>query len=87
MLEGLKYVVFVGAALVALIIQDHRRTPVNRNDCILHALQTGEQTTSQLALICDSPEPSVRRSIQELRRDGYNISFAGAPTYIYRMGV
>lgn len=57
-----------------------------RNDQILRALQTGEQSSSNLALITGAPEPSVRRSIQELRRNGHNISFAGAPTYVYRLG-
>jgi hypothetical protein len=54
-------------------------------DKILKELQIGEQTSSQLALIASCPEPTIRRSIQELRREGFNICFAGAPTYIYRM--
>ncbi len=57
----------------------------NRNDRVLLALTSGEETSSNLARICDCPEPSIRRSIQELRRDGHNISFASS-TGIYRLG-
>lgn len=55
----------------------------NRNLDIYRLLLTGEQTSSQLAMLCGCPEASIRRSIQELRRDGYRISFASA-TGIYR---
>jgi len=52
---------------------------------ILSLLETGEQTTSSISLILNVPEPSIRRAIQELRRDGYNISFADERNGIYRM--
>lgn len=58
---------------------------MDRATHILTLLSTGEQTSSSLACACDSPEASVRRTIQTLRRDGFNIAFAGAPTYVYRM--
>lgn len=55
----------------------------SRNQQILHMLQDGPHTSSSLAQVLECPEPSVRRSIQELRRDGYNISFADY-TGLYR---
>lgn len=51
---------------------------------ILNLLQTGEQTTSSMSLVLGVPEPSIRRAIQELRRDGYNICFADERNGIYK---
>ncbi len=51
---------------------------------ILHLLETGGRTSSELAHLLDAPEPSIRRSIQTLRKAGWNISFAGYDG-IYRM--
>ncbi len=41
-------------------------------------------TASHISSLIDAPEPSIRRSIQTLRREGFNISFA-SPTGRYRM--
>ena len=60
-----------------------------RNEKILSRLSIGgEESASNLALILDCPVPSVRRSIQELRADGHNISFSGSGSgELYRLGV
>jgi predicted ArsR family transcriptional regulator len=59
-----------------------------RNDRILIQLRKGEESASNLALILDCPIPSVRRSIQELRASGHNISFSGqGSSELYRLGV
>lgn len=65
----------------------HGVTKVSRKECIIRALQTGgEESASNLARICDCPEASIRRTIQELRRDGHNIAFADVHEQIYRIG-
>jgi biotin operon repressor len=60
---------------------------MTRKDCILKALQSGEESASNLARVCECPQASVRRTIQELRRDGFNIAFADVNEQIYRIGV
>jgi predicted ArsR family transcriptional regulator len=58
-----------------------------RNEKILTQLVKGEESASNLALILECPIPSVRRSIQELRADGHNISFSGmGSNELYRLG-
>jgi len=42
-------------------------------------------TTSEIAFVTGAPEASIRRDIQSLRRQGYNISFA-SPNGVYRLG-
>lgn len=60
----------------------------SRNEKTLNQLRKGEESASNLALILDCPIPSVRRSIQELRSDGHNISFSGqGSSELYRLGV
>ncbi len=60
---------------------------MSRKDCILKALQIGEESASNLALVCDCPRESIRRTIQKLRRDGHNICFADTTEQVYRLGV
>lgn len=45
----------------------------------------GPNTASQLSLLCDMPEPSVRRSIQELIREGHNITFVTGRNACYTL--
>lgn len=59
--------------------------PETRNDKILRMLRRGEESASNLALICDCPKPSIRRSVQELRVEGHNICFADEREQIYRL--
>lgn len=49
---------------------------------ILSLLAVGEHTSSDMAFTIGVPEPSIRRTIQELRREGHNISFGP----FYRLG-
>lgn len=59
---------------------------MNIKDKILNILSsTGEETASNMALILGRPEPSIRRSIQELIRDGHPISFSEKWSGYYRM--
>lgn len=61
---------------------------LSRDDQILCVLQQAGAwgaTSSEIAQKVGAPEPSVRRSIQTLRREGHNISFAG-DMGLYRMG-
>jgi DNA-binding IclR family transcriptional regulator len=60
---------------------------MSRKARILDALQTGEESASNLALICDCPRESIRRTIQVLRRDGHNICFADSSEQLYRLKV
>lgn len=58
-----------------------------RNLKIFRLLEKGEESASNLALILGCPVASVRRSIQELRALGYNISFSGmGSSELYRLG-
>lgn len=57
-----------------------------RQQDILDLLKTGEQTTSAIGMTLGCPEPSVRRTIQELIRKGYNISFALNGRYCMKEG-
>ena len=43
-------------------------------------------TTSAIARDIGAPEPSIRRTIQELIRLGHNISYASDGLYYYRKG-
>lgn len=52
------------------------------NQAIIDALQNGAETVGNLARITGLNEASIRRSIQELRRDGFNISFGP----LFRLG-
>ena len=62
--------------------------PMTRNERILSQLHKGEESASNLALILDCPISSIRRSIQELRAYGHNISFSGlGSSELYRLGV
>lgn len=58
-----------------------------RKTRIIGILQVGGvESAANLARILDCPEPSVRRDIQSLRRDGWNISFAAHDESLYRLG-
>lgn len=43
-----------------------------------HLERFGADTETNIATFIGSPAPSVRRSIQELIRAGYNVTYAGA---------
>lgn len=61
---------------------------MSRKETIIkHLLQGNVESAANLARILDCPEPSVRRDIQSLRRDGWNISFAAHDESLYRLGV
>ena len=60
---------------------------INRKAYILSELQCGPATAYRLAQRLDCPEASVRRSIQQLRADGHNISFSLVGMGEYRLGV
>ncbi len=59
---------------------------MTRKDRILNALKTGDESASNLARICDCPQASIRRTIQELRAEGHNIAFADWSEQVYRIG-
>ena len=44
---------------------------------IIKALQEGPRTGDSLATELDAPKASVRRTIQELNRQGYRIAMSG----------
>jgi biotin operon repressor len=54
-----------------------------KHKILAHLQKYGEANTSFLANLVDAPEASVRRTIQTLRREGYNISFNDG--YGYRL--
>lgn len=60
----------------------------NRESRILaHLLKAGSDSASNLAMIFDCPQPSIRRSIAKLRADGANITFSGyGANELYRLG-
>lgn len=43
----------------------------------------GSDTDSNMSLILGVPAPSIRRSIQELIHEGYNVTYAGPSTGLY----
>ena len=43
----------------------------------------GSDTDSNISRVLDLPAPSIRRSIQELIHEGYNITYAGQSTGLY----
>jgi len=53
---------------------------------IIERLKLGEDSSANLAKVLDCPEASIRRDIQSLRRDGWNITFAAYGTDLYRLG-
>lgn len=60
----------------------------DRQQQILRIFQNSDRfgvTTSDIAMLTGTPEASIRRDIQSLRNDGYNISFA-SPNGVYRFG-
>ena len=60
-----------------------------RQTAVLAALQAGSLfgiTTSDIGTSIGAPEASVRRTIQELIAQGYNISYAANGLYYYRAG-
>jgi DNA-binding IclR family transcriptional regulator len=59
----------------------------DRNQKILDVLSKGDETCSNMALILGIPQPSIRRSVQELRREGHNICFADIAEQTYRLGL
>ncbi len=67
---------------------DTRPDVYSRNDQILDILKSAGSwgtTASAIAYELSCPEPSVRRSIQELIREGNHISYAGKGTGVYRL--
>ncbi len=63
---------------------DTRPDVYTRNDQILQALKVAGSwgtTASAIAYELSCPEPSVRRSIQELIREGHCISYANEGRY------
>lgn len=64
-----------------------REIHAERMKIILRLLRSGEQALYTLAREIDAPEATVRRLIQELRYDGYNIAFAARNgNYVMREG-
>lgn len=67
---------------------------MTRNDRIVNEFKQALDSTTRtatlsagwLALQLNAPEPSIRRSIQQLRRDGVNIAFGLGGDYVYREG-
>ncbi len=56
-------------------------------DRIIAHLQSGHvDSAANIARILDCPEASIRRDIQALRRDGFNISFSDRSEGLYRLG-
>ena len=53
---------------------------------ILHALGYGPQTVQELGRLTGLSYASVRRTVQELRAEGHNISFANANGGPYALG-
>lgn len=53
---------------------------------IIHALGYGPQTVQELGRLTGLSYASVRRSIQELRAEGHNISFANPNGGPYVLG-
>lgn len=52
----------------------------------LKAVGSFGTTAASIAYSVDAPEPSIRRTIQELIRLGHNISYAADGIYRYRAG-
>jgi len=53
---------------------------------ILKQLAKGAESASNLALILDVPQPSIRRAIAQLRADGHDITFSGyGSNELYRL--
>ena len=59
---------------------------MSRKECIIERLLIGVGSASNLARVLDCPVASVRRTVQELRRDGWNISHAAHDEQLYRLG-
>jgi biotin operon repressor len=59
----------------------------NRKYAILAILRSGPVSVYSLASRLDAPEASIRRSIQELRADGYGITDARDNIGLYRLDV
>lgn len=74
----------MGAGIVAL-----GDSMTNQQAQVFHQLVQGGMygvSVSSIATYVHSPEPSIRRTIQELIRLGHNISFASDGLYYYRKG-
>lgn len=52
---------------------------------ILRLIAYGGYNSTALAQQLEAPEPSIRRSIQTLRSQGWNISFADEKTGVYSL--
>jgi biotin operon repressor len=46
----------------------------SRSRMIIESLQTGPKMCDALARVCNCPDASIRRNIQELRKIGYRIA-------------
>jgi biotin operon repressor len=53
---------------------------------IIHALGYGPQTVQELGRLTGLSYASVKRTVQELRTEGHNISFANANGGPYALG-
>jgi len=59
---------------------------MSRNQRILELLTTGPKMGEALARELDCPEASIRRNVQELRKQGYRINAVSYPTgWEYRL--
>jgi DNA-binding IclR family transcriptional regulator len=52
---------------------------------IIQLIGVGGHNSTSLAREVGAPEPSIRRSIQTLRSNGWNISFADPTTGVYSL--
>ena len=59
---------------------------IDRKAFIIRQLADGPMTAYRLAQMLDCPEPSVRRTLHQLRADGYNITFSPVGLGEYRLG-
>jgi predicted transcriptional regulator len=50
---------------------------------IIQALSERPRTIQELALLCNSPESSIRARISELRRDAFQIKTEQRPSFYY----
>jgi len=59
---------------------------MSRNQRILELLTIGPQMSEALARALDCPEASIRRNVQELRKQGHRINAVSYPTgWEYRL--
>jgi DNA-binding Lrp family transcriptional regulator len=57
------------------------------NEAVNKDTRVAELSVNWLTNRLNVPEPTIRRTIQQLRRDGFNIAFGLDGNYVYRQGV